>query len=89
MQARGVRQLLQPLIDDLKPEGVLLVIAAGVGQIGIELFVFGCAAGGAPRGRQRLLRLRISDVGLGQQVVDGSAAQAESSSACRTTIACL
>ena len=47
------------------------MVHAGVGDQNVEFFVAGAERGGLLKSCKRSLGLRIADVGLGQQIVDG------------------
>jgi len=51
------------------------VIGTGIGEVSVELLVLGCGGRGATKTAERILRLRISDVRLGEEILNGFAAE--------------
>src|SRR5215469_495556 len=69
MQARRIRQMPEPQINEPDPQIVRFMIHTRIGQKEIELFILGIERHSPLKSLERLLGLRCANLRLGQQVV--------------------
>jgi len=70
-QARRVWKILHAEIYHFYAERVVLVVHAGVGDQKVEFFVTRANNGSLLEGCKRLVGLRVADIGLRQEIVNG------------------
>jgi hypothetical protein len=81
-QARGLRKVFDAEIHDFYAQRIVLVIHAGVGDKDVEFFVAGAEGGGLLEGCKRLLGLRITNVCLGEEIVNGGGGMSGAAERC-------